>query len=208
MNQGLIYYVLDTETTGLLEKNVHEIFEYSIIRCSDKVQLTRQIRVDNPRNASADALMVTGKTIEDLKQGIGKKQAVREFNAFLEQDGGTPAHRCICAHHAMFDRKFCHFLWKQQGVDFLADYWLDTIPWCKRLAAQMGQPKAKVKLEMAMDLFGLKKYAGSHSASGDSRNLFKLWSHLMDAKIPYIDLIKPFIQRTLPPDVEDMLEID
>ena len=194
MSSGLVYYVIDTETTGLLPK-MHEMCEYSIIRCSDRVQLSRQIKVDNPRNASADALAVTGKTIEDLSKGISKVAAIRDLHDFVEQDGLTSAHRCLIAHNASFDKRFLHHLWDKHEFSFPFDCWLDTIPMCKRLAAQIGQPKAKVKLDLAMDLFGLKKMAGLHTAKGDSRNTYILWKHLMDSGVEYVDLIKVFPHR-------------
>lgn len=208
MNSGLFFYVLDTETNGL-SIQIHEICEYSIIRCSDKTQLSRQIKVDKPLNASFDALRITGKTIEDLKQGISKQQAIKDFNEFIEQDGLTPAHRCVIAHNSNFDKRFIHHLWKQYNSEFPCDLWLDTIPLSKRLAAQMGQPKAKVKLEAAMDLFGLKKVAGLHTAAGDARNTYYLWKHLMESGIEYLDLIKQFPHRKLEePNMDEVAEFE
>lgn len=204
---SIIWYVLDTETNGLKsEGGFHEICEISIIRCSDKTQLTRTVRVNNIKNSSYDALKITGKTIDDLKNGVSKLEAINDVDAFLQQDGLTPAHRCIVAHNSNFDLRFLHHMWREQNKDFLADLWLDTIPLSKRLAAQMGQPKAKVKLEMAMDLFGLKKYGGNHTAKGDSRNTFILWKHLMNSDIEYIDLIKQFPHRKIEIATADDME--
>ena len=204
MSEGLAYYILDTETTGL-RVGEQEIVEISIVRGVDRVQLTRTIRALNPKAASYDALMITGKTQADLLKGISKIQAINDVDDFLQQDGLTPAHRCIVAHNAPFDKRFMHHMWGEKNRDFLADLWMDTIPLCKRLAAQMGQPKAKVKLELAMDLFGLKKVAGTHTAKGDSRNTYTLWKHLMNSNIEYIDLIKQFPLRKMEePAVEDM----
>jgi len=204
MSEGIFYYVADTETTGLMP-GYAELCEYSIIRCSDKVQLSRQLKVDNPKNASIDALRITGKTIEDLYKGISKQTAIKDFNAFIEQDGLKPSHRCLIGHNISFDRRFLHHLWDQHGQSFPIDMFLDTLALSKRLATQMGQPKAKVKLELAMDLFGLKKVAGTHTAKGDSRNTYTLWKHLMNSNIEYIDLIKQFPHRKIEePAVEDM----
>ena len=63
---------LDTETTGLMA-NYHEIFEISIIRVSDKVQLSRKIKVKNPKNASLEVLQITGKNISVVMK-TGKNQ--------------------------------------------------------------------------------------------------------------------------------------
>ena len=202
MSEGLAYYVLDTETTGL-RVGEQEIVEISIVRGNDKTQLTRIIKALNPKAASYDALLLTGKTLTDLAKGIGKVEAINDVDAFFKQDGLTPAHRCIVAHNASFDKRFLHHMWTEQGREFQADLWLDTIAMSKRLAAQMGQPKAKVKLEMAMDLFGLKKFAGSHTAKGDSRNTYVLWKHLMNSPIEYIDLIKQFPHRKIEEPLDD-----
>lgn len=204
MSDGLAFYILDTETTGL-KVGEQEIVEISIIRCSDKHQLTRTIRALKPKNASYDALMITGKTMKDLQKGITQQEAIQDVDQFLQQDGLTPAHRCIVAHNASFDRRFLHYLWEDHSKPFLADLWLDTIPFAKRLAVEMGQPKAKVKLDAAMDLFGLKKYGGMHTAKGDSRNTYLLWKHLMDSKIEYIDLIKQIPHRKFDEVSEDDL---
>jgi DNA polymerase III alpha subunit (gram-positive type) len=208
MSEGIHYYVLDTETSGL-KVGYQDLLEISIVRCSDRTQLTRHIRALNPRNASVDALRITGKTMNDLYQGVSQPEAIDAVDAFFRQDGLTPAHRCVIAHNSPFDRKFLHHMWEQHGRSFEADLWLDTIPFSKRLAASMGQPKAKTNLNAAMDLFGLKKVAGAHTAKGDSRNTYLLWKHLMESNIEYIDLIKQFPHRKIEEvddeDVEDLM---
>ena len=59
---GIHYYVIDTETTGL-KSNYHEMTEIGIIRCSDRVQLWRQIKCFYPERASLDALEITKKKL-------------------------------------------------------------------------------------------------------------------------------------------------
>lgn len=202
------YYILDTETDGLLPK-MHSIIEYSIIRCSDRVQLTRQLKSLYPRNASADALKITGKTINDLYKGIGQEEAIADFEAFIEQDGCQPNARCLVCHNVSFDRRFLHALWERHKKRFPFDLFMDTVPFAKRLATKQGHVKPKVKLEMAMDLFGLKKFAGAHTASGDTRNTYVLWKHLMDSGIDYLDLIKQvphFVAGQIPSD-EDIDDV-
>lgn len=66
---GINFYILDTETTGLSTK-LHDVIEISIIRCSDKNQMTKNIKADNPKNASLEALKVNGKSISDLYNRI------------------------------------------------------------------------------------------------------------------------------------------
>lgn len=192
---GLQFYIADIETNGL-KVGFHECCELSIIRAKDKMQLTRKIKVDNWKNSSYDALVITGKTIESLRQGDSKQKTVEDVDSFIKEDGLTSAHRVLVGHNIInFDKKFLHHMWEQQGKEFQIDLFLDTIPLSKRLAAQIGQPKAKVKLESALDLFGIKKVGKMHSAKGDSRNTYLLWKHLMDSNVEYIDLIKQFPHR-------------
>ena len=207
MSGGIAYYVIDTETTGIMVGHA-EMCEYSIVRCSDKTQLSRQIKVDKPLNANADALLITGKTIDDLRKGITKQQAIQDFNEFVERDGLTPAHRCVVAHNAQFDKRFLHHFWKQQNQSFPMDLWLCTLQLSKRMATKIGQPKAKVKLEMAMDLFGIKKLGGSHTAKGDARNTYLLWKHFMESNIEYLDLIKQFPHRQIEVSNDNMEDFE
>jgi len=72
----------------------------------------------------------------------------------------------------------------------------------------MGNPKAKVKLDLVMDLFGLKKYSGLHTAKGDSRNTYILWKYLMDSNIEYLDLIKQFPHGNQEYSMEDIEEYE
>ena len=127
------YYVIDTETTGT--GNQHEIVEISIIRCSDKVQMTRFIKADFPERASLDALAITGKTIEDLRNGIPKEEAVAQIEEFFNLDNSSPECRCIVAHNASFDQRFLHNLWDRCGKKFPANMFLDTMQ-LTRIAAK------------------------------------------------------------------------
>lgn len=204
----LCYYICDLETNGL-KVGFHEISECSIIRAKDRVQLSRQVRVDNWKNSSLDALKVTGKTIDDLKQGCSKKQLINDVDEFFSRDELTPAHRVLVGHNIInFDRKFLHHLWEQHGKEFPVDLYLDTVPFAKRLAVKMGHVKPKVKLELAMDLFGLKKFGGLHTARGDTRNTYVLWKHLMDSDIEYLDLIKQFPHRKIEPITDEDMDFE
>ena len=189
MAKKIAYYVLDTETTGLKEK-YQEIVELSIIRCSDRTQLSRVIRAQFPQNASFDALRITGKTMEDLAYGISQAELVHDINEFLSKDGLEPESRCIVCHNTPFDRKFVHAHWDGVRDSFPADLWLDTIPLSKRLFEMRGQDKPSMKLGNLVDRLGLKKYAAMHSAKIDTRATYNLWKYLMDERVPYVDLIK------------------
>lgn len=184
------YYVIDTETTGLKTK-YHEMVEIGIIRCSDRVQLWRQIKAIYPERASFDALAITKKTLADLEKGMDRLSVVEECNKFFNEDGATPAHRCIVAHNAPFDRKFLHALWEQCNQPFPANLWLDTIALTKEYIKQQGLAKSKVNLHAACDVVGIKKISEAHNAKVDSRNTYLLHRELVEKKnVNYLPFIK------------------
>src|SRR5271157_1473902 len=170
---GLQYYVIDTETTGL-KSGYHEMTEVGIIRCTDRVQLWRQIKCVYPERANFDALAITKKTMSDLDRGYDREAVVAETEKFFAEDGLTPAHRCIIAHNAPFDRKFLHALWESCRKEFPAHLWLDTMSLTREYAKQNAIIKPKVNLHASCDLVGIKKISEAHNAKVDSRNTFLL----------------------------------
>lgn len=189
--QGISYYSLDTETNGLSTK-AHEVTEISIIRHSNRVQLTRNIICERPENSSVDALRITGKTMADLLNGLPKADVVAECNKFFNEDGLTPAHRCIVGHNIIsFDKRFLHALWESVGETFPAILWLDTMQLTKHYAKQIGLVKPKVNLDAACNMLEIKKAAGMHNAKSDTRNCYLLWKALIeDKKVDYLPFIK------------------
>ena len=201
------FYVIDTETTGL-RANYHEITELSIIRCSDRVQLTESIICENPERASIDALNITGKSIDDLSYGNTKEFVVNKVNKFLNEDNLTPAHRCFIAHNANFDMKFMHALYDSVNIDFPVNLWLDTILLTRDFAKKEGIIKPKVNLEAACDLLKIKKVAGKHNSKSDSRNTYLLYKELIENKnIDYLPFIKTSVHNNSN-QLEDINEID
>lgn len=187
---SLIYYVLDCETTGL-KAGWHEITELSIIRCTDRSQLTKQIKSEFPERASDQALQVTGRTLQDIMEGDDKEEVVNLFNKFLEQDGLTPEHRCILAHNSSFDKRFCHALWESVGETFPAVCWLDTIKASKEWALKIGKQPENYKLGTLVKFAGVKSVKGLHNAESDARNLYILWKKAIENQINHV----PFIKR-------------
>ena len=192
---ALKYYVIDTETTGL-KASYNEMTEIGIVRCEDRVQIWRQIKCNYPERSSFDALKITKKTLADLQKGLTKEQVVKECNKFFEEDLTTPAHRCIVAHNAAFDRRFLHALWQSCDQKFPANLWLDTLALTKNYAKKIGILKPKVRLEDACNLVGIKKLAGAHNALVDSRNTYLLHRDLVEVKkIDYLPFIKTAIHQ-------------
>jgi len=205
---GLAYYCVDLETSGLRSK-YHEVFEISIIRATDRMQLCKNIRCEFPERSSYDALQVTGKTLVDLEQGLTREKVVDECEKFFAEDGLTPAHRCIVGHNIYtFDRKFLHALWESVGKEFPAHLWMDTIPMIKCYAKQIGLVKPRVNLHAACDIAGIKKFAQAHSAKIDSRNSYLLWKNLVeDKKMDHLNFIKT-AAHTIAPNGDEPLNID
>jgi len=187
---GLVYYIIDTETTGLSPK-YHEVNEVSIIRCSDRVQLTEFIKCDYPERANFDALAITKKTLADLANGNDKEYVVNKMNTFLNEDGLTPSHRCFVAHNWSFDKKFIHALYEKVNQKCPVDLWLCTMAMTKSYAKQIGLVKPKVNLHAACDIVGIKKISTAHASKVDSRNTYLLYRNLVDErKVDYLPLIK------------------
>lgn len=187
---GLKFYIIDTETTGL-KADYHEMTEIGVIRVEDRVQLWRQIKAIYPERANFDALAITKKTMADLENGGSRSDIVTECNKFFAEDGGTPAHRCIVAHNAPFDRKFLHALWAQCGEAFPAHLWLDTMALTRDYAKKIGLVKPKVNLHAACDIVGIKKLSDAHNAKVDSRNTYLLHRNLVEEKkVDYLPFIK------------------
>lgn len=202
------YYVIDTETTGL-KSDYHEMTEVGIIRVTDRVQLWRQIKCVYPERANFDALAITKKTMADLERGWDKEKVVEECEKFFIEDGLTPAHRCVVAHNAPFDRKFLHALWASCGKEFPAHLWLDTMSLTREWAKKNGILKPKVNLHASCDLLGVKKISEAHNAKVDSRNTFLLHRNLVEEKkVDYLPFIKTAIHTvtTNPNDADGGLD--
>lgn len=199
------YYILDTETTGLTT-GYHQIVEISLIRVSNKVQLTKEIRCLHPERASLDALRIIGKSKYQLNNGISILEAIEISNKFMNEDGLSPKQRCIIAHNAPFDRRFCHNMWDTYSSLFPADYWVDTMALMRKYNKDKGI-KAKVNLQDSLDSLGIVKVAGLHNAKSDTQNTFKLWKKLtVDLNIDHL----PFIQnhamgKTSDEDLQDII---
>lgn len=190
------YYIVDTETTGL-KSDYHEVTQISIIRCKDRHQLSKYIAADFPDRATYKALEVTGRSMSDIIEGNSRKEVIDACNSFLLQDEKTPAHRCMVAHMASFDRRFIHALWEKENQIFPANLWLCTKTLTGRFIKKMGI-KSKLNLEASLKVAGIKNIrAGAHNAIVDTQNTYKLWKDLTDnRKMDFLPLIQTW-QHTI-----------
>lgn len=186
---GVLYYIIDTETNGL-KVGHHEITQISIVRCEDKVQISRDIKIEFPERSSEDALKITNKTLDDLKKGISKEEAVEIFNSFFEEDEKTSEHRCIVAHNASFDKRHLHSMWKSVNKKFPADLWLDSKEMARSFAKKQGIIKPKLDLGSVLKMAGLNAREGAHNAIIDTQNTYFLWKKMIESNIDHLSLIK------------------
>lgn len=189
---GLSYYVIDTETTGI-KAGWHEITEISIIRCSDRNQLTRLVRSDYPERANPEALRITGRSYESLSEGESKRDIVNLCNAFFEQDGLTPEHRCIIGHNVNFDKRFCHALWGEVGEVFPAVCWLDSLKVSKEWAKKIGKKPENYKLSTLLKFADI-NIKNVHTAEGDTRSLYILWEKYL-RRVNTVSMIKRDVHK-------------
>lgn len=187
----MIYYVIDTETTGL-KAGYNEMTQISIIRCSDRVQLTKDIAIEYPERCSIEALKVIGKTIQELLKGCSKKSVVESCENFWAQDGKTPEHRCLIAHNAQFDKRFCHALWSSVGKKFPVTCWLDTMIFIKDWGKKMGVLIKKPSLQNSLNFAKIATRETLHNACSDARHVYLLWKRGMELKIDHLHSIKRF----------------
>lgn len=188
-NAGLTYYCIDTETTGL-KPGWAEITQISIIRNSDRHQLSLYIRPEFPERASEEALRKTGRTQADLYRGDSKLKAITAIDNFLSQDGLTPAHRCIIGHNCNFDQRFVHALWEEHEKPFMADLWANTQALAREFAKKNGIPKPKLTLGASLQMLSIKAAPGEHEAVADARNAYLLWNKALDLGLDHLAVIK------------------
>lgn len=185
----MFYYIIDTETTGL-SAGFHEVFQISIIRESDRHQISRNIKIDFPERASPEALKVTNKKISELLIGDSKENVINEIEKFLSLDESSSEHRVFVAHNASFDQRFCHALWGSVNKKFPADYWLDTKEISRIWQKKNGIQKPELSLSASLIKNGLTALPGQHNAIVDARNAYILYKSAKDNNIDYLPLIK------------------
>lgn len=190
------YYIVDTETTGT-DTRQHEISEISIIRFSDKHQITRFIYLEHPEKADPFALEATGRKRNELNSGLSisensKWKVIPEVHNFLLKDGLTPEHRCLVAHNAAFDRRFMQAVWQKNKLVLPVNFWLDTMKISRREMKKEGVKKPKVTLAATLEKFGITPIGQAHRAAYDAQNLFRFFKKIRDEKIDFLENIERY----------------
>jgi DNA polymerase III alpha subunit (gram-positive type) len=115
------------ETTGL-DSIDNEPTELSIIRYSDRHQLTLQVMPQFPYRASPEALKITGKTLGDLLSGESQDVVVKKVNRFLSDGNPDISKICLVGHNILnFDKLFLHQMYRKQNETFQPSLFLDTL---------------------------------------------------------------------------------
>lgn len=186
----LHYYVIDLETNGL-KCDWHETSEISLIRCSDRHQLSRFIKIKHPERTSGEALHVTGRTLEDLQKGDPAESVVKIFDDFIISDGQTNENRVFIGHNVSFDRRFVYDLWGKFGKIFPGNLWLDTKTMAKQYAnLTLGMVKPKLTLGACLEFTGIKARGTAHNAVSDTQNTYILHNSLVKYGVDYLPAIK------------------
>lgn len=202
---SLRYYVIDVETNGL-DASRHEITEISVIRCVDRVQLAKFIKIEHPERTSREALVATGRTMADLRKGLPAIEVINAVDEFLSQDGESSESRCMIAHNSSFDRRFVYALWKKYDKNFGATCWLDTKPAVKKYAQNyLGIEKPKLTLQASLNIIGMKPKGIAHSAISDTQNTYILHDHLVKQGFDFLPHIKriPLVSETVNEEIEE-----
>lgn len=202
----LEFYVCDTETSGLSIPAGQELIEISIIRCSDRVQLSRTVKAERPETASVDALKIQNKTFADLANGISKEQMVEDVEKFFAEDGNTHMGRVLIGHNINFDKRFIQHTWEKCGKEFPVSLYLDTIHLLQAYI-KIADPetlnikktatgKVSKKLVDACDMLGIKRLSTQHASKEDARNTYLLWKRLTEEKgIDHLPLFKTAVHK-------------
>ena len=210
------YFVIDTETNGL-KCGFHELTEISILDCQTLEQITWMIRIRNPERSNKVAMQITNKTPNELASwGRYIESVLDEINNFLIGNVDEVDEICMIAHSASFDRRFMEHSFQTNNKTFVAQYWLDTVPFAKKFAKQyLGLKKTSVALERILVTADIKNVElGAHSSEVDVRNTFRLWKYMVARGMSNTEFIKmsPTLLQTKPtvakgaaPTIEDAM---
>ena len=142
-----------------------------------------------PERAHKIALDKTGRTLSDILVGDSKESMIESCNEFLKEDGKTAAHRCMVAHNAPFDKRFCHATWADIGQLFPADNWMCTMKYSRAWARKIGAASENPQLHTVLGFHNIKPLPGIHDAGSDARNTYLFWKKGMEEGIDHLQAI-------------------
>lgn len=186
-----IFYVIDTETTGL-DKEKNEIIEISMLRINDDVQKTWCIKPENYESIQPDALRVNGHKIEDLKHltQYGRdtyrpaSEVLPEMENWMMEDLMTSDRRILVGQNSIYDLNFLEEFWKKLGQ-------LETFPFGRK-PFTMDTRQIALLMDLAMNTsreyynlsnlvsdYGIKKEK-AHRAVNDTKMTADLWKKQLE----------------------------
>jgi DNA polymerase III epsilon subunit-like protein len=185
---NMCYFILDVETTGF-KPGFHEIVEFSLIKCSDRTQLSHYVRAEFPARANPKSLEIIQRSRTDILKGISKEEAFEQINKFICSDGASPEARCVIGHQVYFDRNFVWALFRQMNKNFPANFWLDTKSLTKNWLKKQGILKPdSLTLEACLAQNNIKPMPGKHNAIADAQNTYLLWHKAVEAGNDLLEL--------------------
>lgn len=189
INSGFIFYVLDTETTGL-DPDRNDVIELSIFRVNDQVKKTWCLKPLALENIEADALRINGHKIEDLKHEtkygkdtyLDPAKVIVEVENLMMEDGSTSEDRILVGQNGIFDKIFLEKLWKKcnsSGTFPFGRKALDTIQMTLIMDLVTGKKRERYNLTSLAKDFGV-KLDKAHRAEDDTLATKDLWLKLME----------------------------
>jgi DNA polymerase III epsilon subunit-like protein len=173
-----VFYVADTETTGL-DDRIGDVIEISLYRISDDIQKTWFLKPLFPDNIDDGSLRINCHKKEDLlhqtKFGrdtyLDSHKVIIDIENWIVDDGVPTSNRVLVGHNVPFDRSFLEQLWIKCGSK-------DSFPFGRRyldtMVTELFLDICKGNMDEGYSLNNLTKKYGvknekAHSASADTK---------------------------------------
>ncbi len=173
-----VFYVADTETTGL-DDRIGDVIEISLYRISDDIQKTWCLKPLFPDNIDDGSLRINGHKKEDLlhqtKFGrdtyLDSHKVIVDIENWIVDDGVPASNRVLVGHNVPFDRSFLEQLWikcnSKDSFPFGRRY-LDTMVTELFIDVCKGNMDEGYSLNNLTKKYGVKNER-AHSASADTK---------------------------------------
>lgn len=174
-----IFYVCDTETTGL-SATEHDVIELSLYRLGADIEAAQKtwcLKPLNPNNVEPAALRINGHKIDDLthktKEGrdryIDPNVALIEIENWLVEDGFPAEKRCLIGQNISFDKERLENLWIKCGSKDSFPFgrrYMDTMIFALMMDYAEGTFSDNYSLSGLIKKYGIKN-TKAHSAAAD-----------------------------------------